>query len=133
LPPPAPRRALPPGSVIVAAAAGARWRLWPDGHPVVCLASGRDLDVAAMAGDRVRKGRALLFGAHAGAAAATHGRKASGSNFRSRMPPHAVPAQAIGTVAHYQVNPAAITTYRASAAILPATKLSPFQAILTSA
>jgi SAM-dependent methyltransferase len=37
--------------VIVATIAGARWRLWPNGHPVVRLASGRDLDVAAMASD----------------------------------------------------------------------------------
>ena len=48
------------GSVIVATVAGARWRLWPNGHPVVRLASGRDLDVDTMANDRVSKGTTLL-------------------------------------------------------------------------
>ena len=32
------------GSVIIATVPGARWRLWPNGHPVVRLSSGRDLD-----------------------------------------------------------------------------------------
>jgi hypothetical protein len=48
------------GSVIVATVAGARWRLWPNGHPVVHLASGRDLDVAAVASDRVNRGAPRL-------------------------------------------------------------------------
>ena len=46
-----------------------RWRLWPNGHPVVHLASGRDLDVAAMASDRVSKGAPLLADVYADAAA----------------------------------------------------------------
>lgn len=33
------------GTVIVSTIHGAHWRLWPNGHPVVRLASGRDLDV----------------------------------------------------------------------------------------
>jgi hypothetical protein len=57
------------GSVIVATVAGARWRLWPNGHPVVHLASGRDLDVAAMASDRVSKGAPRLADVYADAAA----------------------------------------------------------------
>ena len=57
------------GSVIVATVAGARWRLWPNGHPVVRLASGRDLDVAAAASDRVSKGAPRLADVYADAAA----------------------------------------------------------------
>jgi len=57
------------GSVIVATVAGAQWRLWPNGHPVVHLASGRDLDVAAMASDRVSKGAPRLADVYADAAA----------------------------------------------------------------
>jgi hypothetical protein len=57
------------GSVIVATVVGARWRLWPNGHPVVHLASGRDLDVAAMASDRVSKGAPRLADVYADAAA----------------------------------------------------------------
>ncbi len=57
------------GSVIVATVAGAHWRLWPNGHPVVRLASGRDLDVAAMASERVSKGAPRLADIYADAAA----------------------------------------------------------------
>jgi len=56
------------GSVIVVTVAGARWRLWPNGHPVVRLASGRDLDVAAVASDRVSKGAPRLADVYADAA-----------------------------------------------------------------
>jgi hypothetical protein len=56
------------GSVIVATVAVARWRWWPNGHPVVRLASGRDLDVAAMASDRVSKGAPRLADVYADAA-----------------------------------------------------------------
>ena len=48
------------GTVIVSAIHGAHWRLWPNGHPVVCLASGRDLDVIALANDRLRSGQPRL-------------------------------------------------------------------------
>jgi hypothetical protein len=56
------------GSVIVATVAGAQWRLWPNGHPAVRLASGRDLDVAATASDRVSKGAPRLADVYANAA-----------------------------------------------------------------
>jgi hypothetical protein len=48
------------GTVIVSAIRGAHWRLWPNGHPVVRLASGRDLDVIALANDRLRSGQPRL-------------------------------------------------------------------------
>jgi hypothetical protein len=35
------------GTVIVRHRVGARWHVWPSGHPVVRLAPGRDLDVVA--------------------------------------------------------------------------------------
>jgi hypothetical protein len=54
--------------VIVATVVGAHWRLWPNGHPVVHLASGRDLDVAAVASDRVSKGAPRLADVYADAA-----------------------------------------------------------------
>jgi len=56
------------GSVIVATVAGARWRLWPNGHPVVHLSSGRDLDVAVVVSDRVNKGAPRLADVYADAA-----------------------------------------------------------------
>jgi hypothetical protein len=56
------------GSVVVATVADAHWRLWPNGHPVVHLASGRDLDVAATASDRVSKGAPRLADVYANAA-----------------------------------------------------------------
>lgn len=33
------------GTVIVRTVPGATWEVWPDGHPVVRLASGREIDV----------------------------------------------------------------------------------------
>jgi Family of unknown function (DUF6278) len=57
------------GTVIIATVADARWRLWPNGHPVVRLSSGRDLDVVAMANDRVSNGAPLLADVYADAAA----------------------------------------------------------------
>jgi hypothetical protein len=57
------------GTVIIATIPDARWRVWPNGHPVVCLSPGRDLDVVAMAHDRVTKGAPLLATVYAGAAA----------------------------------------------------------------
>lgn len=35
------------GTVLVTNLPGARWHVWPNGHPVVRLASGRDVDVVA--------------------------------------------------------------------------------------
>jgi hypothetical protein len=58
------------GTVITARIPGAHWRLWPNGHPVVCLATGRDLDVVAIASDRVSQGAPLLARVYADAAAA---------------------------------------------------------------
>jgi len=40
------------GTVIINGAAGARWRVWPNGHPVIVTAAGRELDVVALANDR---------------------------------------------------------------------------------
>jgi hypothetical protein len=57
------------GTVIVSTIHGAHWRLWPNGHPVVRLASGRDLDVIALAHDRVDSGQPRLADAYADAAA----------------------------------------------------------------
>jgi hypothetical protein len=57
------------GTVIIATVPGTRWRLWPNGHPVVRLPSGRHLDVVAMANDRVSQGVPLLADAYADAAA----------------------------------------------------------------
>jgi len=57
------------GTVIIATVPGARWRMWPNGHPVVRLPSSRDLDVVAMANDRVSKGVPLLADIYADAAA----------------------------------------------------------------
>lgn len=33
------------GTVVVRTVPDARWEIWPDGHPVVRLASGREIDV----------------------------------------------------------------------------------------
>ena len=53
------------GTVIVSTIHGAHWRLWPNGHPVVRLASGRDLDVIALADDRLRSGQPRLAAVYA--------------------------------------------------------------------
>jgi Family of unknown function (DUF6278) len=57
------------GTVIIASVPGARWQLWPNGHPVLRLASGREVDVVALGGDRVSKGTPRLTRAFADAAA----------------------------------------------------------------
>ncbi len=57
------------GTVIVASIPGARWRLWPNGHPVVRRATGRDLDVVALASDRISTGTPRLASIHAAAQA----------------------------------------------------------------
>lgn len=56
------------GTVIVSTIDGAHWRLWPNGHPVVRLASGRDLDVIALAHDRVDRRQPRLTDVYADAA-----------------------------------------------------------------
>jgi hypothetical protein len=57
------------GTVIIGSVAGACWRMWPDGHPVVRLRSGRELDVVALANSRVTSGYPRLAEAFADAAA----------------------------------------------------------------
>jgi hypothetical protein len=41
------------GTVIVKHVDGAHWKMWPNGHPVVQLPSGKSLDVTSMANDRL--------------------------------------------------------------------------------
>ena len=41
------------GNVIVKSVEGAQWKVWPNGHPVVSLASAREINVIAMVGDRL--------------------------------------------------------------------------------
>ena len=57
------------GAVIIASVPGARWQLWPNGHPVLRLTSGRELDVVALGGDRVCAGTPRLTRAFADATA----------------------------------------------------------------
>jgi hypothetical protein len=56
------------GTVIIGSVAGAGWRIWPNGHPVIRLASGRELDVVAMGHARVSQGSPRLTGVFADAA-----------------------------------------------------------------
>jgi hypothetical protein len=44
------------GNMIVGNVQGARWTVWPNGHPVVGLASGREMDVTALVGQRQHGG-----------------------------------------------------------------------------
>jgi hypothetical protein len=44
------------GNMIVRNVPGARWTVWPNGHPVVGLASGSEVDVTALVGQRLRSG-----------------------------------------------------------------------------
>jgi len=60
------------GTVIVATIPAARWRLWPNGHPVIRLPSGRDLDVVALGNDRVTNGAPLLADIYSAAAGSPH-------------------------------------------------------------
>jgi hypothetical protein len=41
------------GTVIVKNVPGARWTVWPNGHPVIRLASGREMDVTALVDQRL--------------------------------------------------------------------------------
>jgi hypothetical protein len=41
------------GNVILNSVAGSRWRVGPNGHPVIALASGREFDVTALVGYRL--------------------------------------------------------------------------------
>jgi hypothetical protein len=42
------------GNVMLQGIEGSRWRVWPNGHPVIRLVSGREFDVTALVGDRLR-------------------------------------------------------------------------------
>jgi Family of unknown function (DUF6278) len=48
------------GTAIINGGTGARWRVWPNGHPVIVTASGRELDVVALANRRFGTDRFLL-------------------------------------------------------------------------
>jgi hypothetical protein len=48
------------GSVVVNSVPGARWHVWPNGHPVIRLATGRELDVIALVGQRLHAGGPTL-------------------------------------------------------------------------
>ena len=49
------------GNVILKHVADSQWKLWPNGHPVVALKSGRELDVTSMTNDRLnRMGSSLV-------------------------------------------------------------------------
>jgi hypothetical protein len=41
------------GTVIVKHVAGSKWRVWPNGHPVIRLSSGKDLDVTRLSSERL--------------------------------------------------------------------------------
>jgi len=41
------------GSVIIKNLEGSHWRVWPNGHPVIRLSDGKELDVTRLANDRL--------------------------------------------------------------------------------
>lgn len=57
------------GRVLVRNISGAQGRVWGNGHPVVRLSSGRELDVVALAHDRVAHGQPRLSSVYAEALA----------------------------------------------------------------
>jgi Family of unknown function (DUF6278) len=57
------------GTTMVRHIPGARWRIWPNGHPVVKLHSGRELDVVAIASNLAGAGESRLAVLYADAAA----------------------------------------------------------------
>jgi hypothetical protein len=56
------------GTVIVRTVPGAAWQLWPDGHPVVRLASGREIDTVELGHTWVENGSPELSQVQAEAA-----------------------------------------------------------------
>lgn len=48
------------GDVLLHEIADARWWIWPNGHPVIRLRSGPEIDVIAQTAVRVQKGRPPL-------------------------------------------------------------------------
>jgi hypothetical protein len=57
------------GTAMVRHLPGVRWHLWPNGHPVVKLASGREVDVVAIVRDLADAGQLRLAALYADAAA----------------------------------------------------------------
>jgi hypothetical protein len=41
------------GTVVIKNLDGSQWRVWPNGHPVIRLSSGKDLDATRLANDRL--------------------------------------------------------------------------------
>ncbi|MFD1830859.1 DUF6278 family protein [Streptomyces desertarenae] len=58
------------GTVVVRTVPGARWQVWPNGRPVVRLASGREIDVVAAGRDWVFDGAPELSQVYAEASEA---------------------------------------------------------------
>jgi hypothetical protein len=56
------------GTVIVGHQPHARWHVWPNGHPVIRLASGRELDVVAAVHDQAHAAQSRLATLYAAAA-----------------------------------------------------------------
>ncbi len=56
------------GTVIVRHRPSARWHVWPNGHPVVRLASGREIDAVAAVHDPAHAGQSRLATLYAGTA-----------------------------------------------------------------
>ena len=57
------------GTVLVRHLHQARWQVWPNGHPVVRLPSGRNLDVVAAVSDGAQAGQSGLAAHYADAIA----------------------------------------------------------------
>lgn len=53
------------GTVLVRTVSGARWRTWPNGQPVVELATGRELDVVEVGHTWAQSGTPELFQCYA--------------------------------------------------------------------
>jgi hypothetical protein len=43
------------GNVILTHVANSQWKLWPNGHPVIALKSGRELDITSMTNARLNR------------------------------------------------------------------------------
>jgi hypothetical protein len=48
------------GTVLIHEISGAGWHIWPNGHPVIRLTTGKDFDVTALTETRVRTGHPHL-------------------------------------------------------------------------
>ncbi|MFI1094409.1 DUF6278 family protein [Streptomyces sp. NPDC020917] len=53
------------GTVILHSVPGAAWQVWPDGHPVIRLSSGREIDTVALGHAWAESGSPELSQAHA--------------------------------------------------------------------